>query len=171
MTDTLLAVFTGVLAFAVVMQSVFLFLMFRGIRRVSSDVLPQIQKLTEKTEEALTAINDIAETIRPVTRNLADSTAIVHNRVVEIDGFLEEIMEKSRREIIVIEDTLHDVTRRLRDAVYMLIDGVVLPVSRINALARGISAAAGVLFRRRGKEKSGKPASTSAVSDNNTIHF
>ena len=168
--NTLLAVFAGILAFAVLMQNVFFVLTFLGLRRLRKDVLPQIQKITEKTEKTFEAITDLAENVKPVTRDLADSALIVRNRVVKVDGFIEEVMEKSRLEISELEDALHDVTKRIRLAVYMLTDGVIVPVSRINAITKAVRTAAGVLFRRRGKEKSGAPSS-SAASGNDAFHF
>jgi len=149
MTNTLLAVFTGILAFAVLAQSVLLFLAFLGFRKLSRDLLPQVQKLAEKTEETLAEVKDIAEKISPVARKLADSADVIHSRVVDVDGFLGELIETSRREIAVIEDTLHVVTRRFRDSVNTLSNTVIMPINRVNALTKAARVAVGVLFRRR----------------------
>jgi len=170
MTDTLLAVFTGVLAIAILMQSILLLFMLLNLRRLGKELLSQIQKLTEKTEATLEAITDVAENIRPVARKLADSAEIIHGRVVDIDGFLGEIMEKSRREIAGIEDALHDATHKIRHAIGILSDSIIMPVTRISALTKAVRAAAGVLFRRRKKEVDAGDASTDGSKDD-TIHF
>jgi len=148
MTNTLLAVFTGILALAVLAQSIVLFLAFLGFRKLSRDLLPQVQKLAEKTEETLAEIKDIAESISPVARKLADSAEVIHGRVVDVDGFLGDFLETSRREIAGIEDTLHVVTRRFRDSINILSDTIIMPINRINALTKAARVAAGVLFRR-----------------------
>ena len=148
MTNTLLAVFTGILAFAVLAQSVLFFLAFLGFRKLSKDLLPQVQRLSDKTEETLVEIKDIAKNISPVARKLADSAEIIHGRVVDVDGFLGEFMEISRREIAGIEDTLHIVTRRFRDSVNILSDTIIMPITRINALTKAVQVATGVFFRR-----------------------
>ncbi|MCL2877373.1 MAG: hypothetical protein FWF13_01180 [Acidobacteria bacterium] len=168
MTDTMLAVFTGILTFAILMQSILFLLTFLSLRRLTKDLLPQIQKLTEKTEATLSAIVDIAENIRPVARKLADSADVIHTRVAEVDGFLEEILEMSRRKITGIEDAIQDVTRRIQAAVNILSDNIITPIIRINALAKAVRVAAGVLFRRR--EKKDADAS-SADSDDDTVYF
>ena len=168
MTDTLLAVFIGILTFAILMQSVLLLLTFLNLRKLTKDMLSQIQKLMEKTEAALATISDIAENIRPVAQKLAGSADIIHDRVVEVDGFLEEILKKSRREIAGIEDTLHDATQRIRDTINILSDNILLPVSRINAMTKAIRVAAGVLFRRRPKKDAD---ASSAGSNDDTIFF
>jgi methyl-accepting chemotaxis protein len=170
MTDTLLAVFTGLLAFAILMQSVLFLLTFLNLRRLIADLLPQIQELAEKIEATLAAVSDIAENIRPVARKLADSAEIIHNRVVEADGFLGEIMETSRREIAGIEDALHDVTQRIQNVINILSDGIFMPINRVNAMTKAVRVALGVLFRRREKEKTDANAS-SADSKDDTIFF
>ena len=170
MTDTLLAVFTGVLTLAVLMQSLLFLLTFLNFRKLAKDLLPQIKKLTEKTETTLAVITDIAENIRPVAKKLADSAEIIHDRVVEIDDFLGDITEKSRREIAEIEDILHDVTQKFRNAINILSDNIIMPLARINAMTKAVRVATGVLFKRRKKEKTGAPES-SAASNDDTIFF
>jgi len=167
MTDTLLVVFTGVLTLAILMQSVLLLLTFLNLRKLGKDMLPKVQKLTEKTDATLAAITDIAENIRPVARKLNDSADVIYDCVVEMDDFLGEILEKSRREITEIEDAMHDVTRRVRDSVDALSDNILMPVNRINALAKAVRVAFGVLFRRREKEK----PDADTDSDDDTIYF
>jgi len=171
MTDTLLAVFTGVLTLAVLMQSFLFLLVFLSFRRLTKDLLPQIKKLTEKAEATLAVITDIAENIKPVARKMADSAEIIHDRVVDINGFLGEITEKSRREVAEIEDLLHDVTQRFRNAINILSDNIIMPIARINALTKAVRVATGVLFKRRKKEKTGTPEESSAASNDDTIFF
>ena len=172
MSNTLLAVFTGVLAFAVLMQSVLLLMVFLNLRKLIKDLLPKVQKLMEKTEATLVSITDIAERIRPVAYKLAESAEVIHDRVVDVDGFVGEIVEISRREIAEIEDTLHDVTTRMRDAINTLSDNIIMPVSRINALTKAVRVALGVLFRRRVKEKENENEDVSSVeSKDDTIFF
>ena len=170
MTDTLLAVFTGILAFAVLMQSALFLLTFLSLRRLSKDLLPQIQKLTEKTEETLSVITEMAEGIKPVAGKLAGSAEIIHDRVVEVDGFLGEIMEKSRREIAGIEDAFGEVSQRIRGTIDTLSNNILMPVNRITALTKAVGVAVGVLLRRREKEKTDAEVS-SAGSGDGTIYF
>jgi hypothetical protein len=165
MSNTLLVVFTGILALAILMQSLLFLLTYLNLRRLSKDLLPHIQKLTKKTETTLAVITDIAENIRPVAQNLAESAEIMHNRVVDVDGFLGEFVEKSRREIAGIEDLLHEVTQRFRGAVDVISDNVLMPINRINALTKAVRVAVGVLFRRREK------TDVSESSNDDTIFF
>ena len=171
MTNTLLAVFTGILAFAVLMQSVLFLLTFLNIRKLAREMIPQVLKLSEKMEEALAEIRCITESIGPVARKLAESAEIIHGRVVDVDGLLGEIIEKSRREIANMEELLNGVTRRIRDSINTLGDNILMPVRRINALTKALGAAARTLFRRREKEKEDEGSSDDISVDDNTVYF
>jgi len=171
MTNTLLAVFTGILAFAVLMQSVLFLLTFLNIRKLAREMIPQVLKLTEKMEETLAEIGGITESIGPVARKLAESAEIIHGRVVDVDGLLGEVIEKSRREIADIEDMLNAVTRRIRDSMNTLGGNILMPVHRINALVKGLRVAAGTLFSRHEKEKADEGASDDVFTDDDTVYF
>jgi methyl-accepting chemotaxis protein len=151
MHDTFLVIFIGILAVAVLMQTVLLLRTFLYVRKMSESLLPTIHKVAKKAEIALEKVSEIADNIKPAAQKIADSADIVHNRVVEIDDFLGEVVEKSRQEIAEIQDTLHEVTQRAQEAVGTLSDNVLLPINRINALTRAVKVAAGVFFHRRGK--------------------
>ena len=149
MTDTLLVVFTGVLALAALTQCAVLIAALLNLQKLTKDLLPQIQKLIEKTDAVFTDIGDITEGIKPAAHKLASSAEIIHSRVVDVDGFVGEVVEKSRREIAEIGDTVHNVTRRTLDAIDLLNENVLMPVNRINAFAKAVRVGVGVLFRRR----------------------
>jgi hypothetical protein len=149
MSEALLAVFTGILALAVLMQSVVLFLAFRHFRKLAENVLPGVKKVAEQAETALEKVSEIADTVKPAAQKLAASATAVHDRVVEIDGFLGEVVENSRREIVAIQETIHVVTERTQEAVNALSDNVLMPITRVNALTQALKVAASVFFRRR----------------------
>ena len=154
MHDTSMTIFIGILALAVLMQSVLLLLVFLYVRKAGESLLPAIRKISEKAETVLEKVSAIADDIRPITRTMADSADIVHGRITEIDGFLGEVMEKSRQEIVDIQETLHDITQHTREAINTLSDNVLMPINRINAITKAVKAAANVFFHRRDKTAS-----------------
>ena len=165
MHDTSITVFIGILAFAVLLQSVLLLLVFLYVRKVGENLLPTIRKISEKTETVLEKVSVIADDIRPITQTMSESADIVHGRIVEIDGFLGEVMEKSRQEIVGIQETLHDITQHTREAIKTLSDNVLMPITRINAITQAVKVAANVFFHRRDK------TSSSASQQDDTVYF
>ena len=111
MDNTLLMVFTGILAVVVVIQTILFFGMYRAIRHMSvavdgmgKDLLGYIQVVSAKVDEGVRAIKDIAEGLKPIRDKLEDTTDIIRNRVTELDGFLAEIANTARLEILRIQD-------------------------------------------------------------------
>jgi len=154
--DQLLLVFTGVLAFAVFLQTVVFLLIYRSIRQLTAkmdslgiDVLRNIEVVSDKVSDGLVAIKDVAEDLKPISEKLADTAEIVHHRVKEVDVFLAEAAGTARLEILRIQETLHDASRRARETIDMVRDSILGPLNEINAFTRAIRAAVDVLFRRR----------------------
>jgi hypothetical protein len=163
MHDTLLMIFTGVLAAAVLIQGIVFFLIYKSIRNLTvrmdilgNDLLRNAEVVTEKVNEGLTVIRDVARDLKPITEKLADATDIVHKRVIDIDGFLEEITGSARLEILRVQETFHDASCRIQETIDILRNSIVAPINEINAISRAIRVAIDVLFRRRkGRSEAG----------------
>lgn len=154
--ETLLAIFTGVLAFAVLVQSFLFFGIYRSVRRMtvwmdsmSKDLLRDISAISSKTEECLITIKGIADNLKPITDRLASTTEIVHRRVVDLDAFLSEATNTARLEILRVQDTIQGATRRADETVEILQNTILAPIQEINAITRGIRAGLNMLFRGR----------------------
>jgi hypothetical protein len=149
-------IFTGVLALAVLIQSVVFLLIYKTIRQLTArmdvlgkDLLRNVETVSEKVNDGLAVVKGLALDLKPVTERLADTTEIVHKRVKEIDSFLEEITGTARLEMLRVQETFHDVSRRIQDTIDILRNSIVAPLSEINAISRAIRVAVDVLFRRR----------------------
>ena len=166
-TNSLLMVFTGVLAFAILLQSLLFFGMYRSIRRISeridewgTDLLKNLSVISSKVEEGLTTVKSAADNLKPITQNLVGTTQIVHKRVVELDNFLGEATRVARMEIARIQDTIEFATQKTEETVEIIQNTVLTPINEISAIARAIRVGADALFRRRRK-----PSNTSAQDD------
>jgi hypothetical protein len=156
MHDTLLMIFTGVLAVAVLVQGIVLFFIYRSIRQLAirmdslgNDLLRNAEVVTEKVNEGLTVIKDVAQDLKPISEKLADTTEIVHKRVKDIDGLLAEITSSARLEILRVQETFHDASCRIQETIDILRNSIVAPLNEINAISRAIRVAIDVLFGRR----------------------
>ena len=156
MQDTLLLVFTGVLAFAVLLQTLLFYGIFKSIRRTTAtldnlgkDLLRNAEVISSKLEESLATIKNTAESLKPVTQNLVNTTRIVHDRVVDIDNFLGEIVDNARLEIARVQDTIRLASARAEEAIEIVKNSVLAPVNEVGAIVRAIRVSLDVLFRRR----------------------
>jgi len=156
MDQTLLMVFTGILAIAVLLQSFLFFLMYRSIHKMSiwmdstgRDLLRNIEAVSAKVEEGLTTIKSMADGLKPIKEKLAESTDIVHRRITELDIFLADATKTAQLEILRVQDTIHTATRRAQETMDLLHDSILAPLSEISAISRAVRVGLDVLFRRR----------------------
>jgi len=156
MEDTLLMVFTGVLAVAVLLQAVLFFGIYLSIRRITAkmdglgkDLLKNVEAMSAKVDEGLACIKGISDSLKPITDNLTNTTEMVHKRVVELDAFAVETIKTAQLEILRIQDTVQMVTNRARETIELLHAGIQTPINEINAISRALRVGWDILFRRR----------------------
>lgn len=166
MQDTLLTIFTGVLALAVLLQSLMFFGIYKCIRQMKAwmesmgkDLLHNTTAISSKADEALTAVKDLGDALRPITNSLANTTDIVHKRVVALDAFLSEATQAAQLEVFRIQKTIQSATQRAEEALDILHNSVLAPVNEINAISRALRVGFNMLFRGR------KGTSRSSVHD------
>jgi hypothetical protein len=167
MHDNLLMIFTGILAVAVLVQTIVIVFIQKSISQLNirmdslgHDLLRNVEVVSEKVSEGLTAVRSVADDLKPITQKLASTVEIVHHRVKEADAFLAEATSTARLEILRIQDTIHDASRQAQETIDLLRNGILAPLSEINAIARAIRVAVDVLFRRRRA-----PSETSALDE------
>ena len=167
MHDTLLVVFTGILAFAVLAQSILFFLLYKRISQLMAqidglgkDLLRHVGRVSAKIEDTLATITSVAEVVKPIVQKLNESADIVHGRILELNDFLGEVTDKARFEIAELQDSVHNAVQRTQEAIGILRDNLLGPIHQINAVTRAIRAAMDMLFRKRKK-----PSSQSSIED------
>jgi hypothetical protein len=167
MHDTLLMIFTGVLAVAVLMQSLLFFGIYRSVRKMTvwmdslgKDLLRNVEAVSAKVDDGLTTIKGIAEGLKPIAEKLTDATEIVYKRIAELDNFLAEATSTARLEILRIQDTIQIASRRTQETIDLLLKNILAPLNELSAITRAIRIGLDVLFRRRKN-----PSDTSAQDE------
>lgn len=156
MQDILLTVFTGILAVAVLLQTLLFFGIYRSIRQMndwlgawSRDMLQHAQSVSSRVEEGVATLKNTAESLKPITQNLVHATQIVHSRVVELDQFIGETTRTAQLEFMRIQDTFQLAMRRAEQAIETLRDSILAPINEASAVVRAVRTGVDVLFRRR----------------------
>ena len=156
MHDTLLTIFTGVLAAAVLMQTLLFFGMYLSIRKMTGwmeglgkDLLRNIEIVSAKVDEGLKTIKGIADGLKPIQEKVTATTDIVFRRVTELDAFLAEATSTARLEILRVQDTIESATQKAEQTLELLQNSIMVPINEISAISRGIRVGLDVLFRRR----------------------
>jgi len=116
---------------------------------LGKDLFRNIESLSSKVDESLNAIKGIAQGLKPIQDNLTVTTAIIHNRVVDIDAFLGEVTGIARTEILRIQDAIDAASSRAQETMELLHNSILTPLNEINAFARAIRIGIDILFRKR----------------------
>jgi methyl-accepting chemotaxis protein len=156
MHDTLLMVFTGILAFAVAIQTLLFFGIYKTIRQMSSyldslgkDLLKNVGIVSAKVDEGVAAIKSVTDGLKPIQAKLVDSTELIHQRILEVDSFLAETTETARQEIRRIQDGIQSAVQKAQQTLELVHKSLLAPLNEISAVTRAIRVAMDVLFRRR----------------------
>ena len=159
--NTLLMIFTGVLAIAVVLQTVIFFLISKSLRQLTvrmdglgKDLLGYAEVVTAKVNEGMVAVKNVAQDLKSITESLTDTAGIVNRRVKDADAFLAETTSLARQEILRIQDVIENATQRAEETLDVLQNKILAPLNEFNAISRAIRVAADVLFRQ-GRRPSG----------------
>ncbi|NLT65184.1 MAG: hypothetical protein GXX84_01110 [Acidobacteria bacterium] len=160
MQETILIVFTGILAIAVLIQTILFFGMYRAIRQMtvwmdgmSKDLLRNVELVSSRVEEAVTAIRSVADGIKPIQEKLTVTSDLVSRRAADLDDFLAEATATARREMRHIQDTVHLATTKVEQTIELVHSSILAPLNEASAITRAVRVGLDVLFRR-GKNRS-----------------
>ncbi|HYK92316.1 MAG TPA: hypothetical protein VE398_26380 [Acidobacteriota bacterium] len=152
----LLEIFTGVVAVSLLVQSLAFFGIYRSVRNlasrieaVSGSLVKNVDALSEKVNQLLATITGMAAGVRSLQENLTSTSAIVHKRVAELDSFVAEVTDTARLQVLRIQDVVDTASRRVEATLDVLQDGVLAPITEVNAIIRGVKVALDILLRKR----------------------
>ena len=154
--QTLLTIFTAIVAVALLLQSLAFMGIYRSIRnlssrldRLSTDFMKSVNALSGQVEEALASIKAAAEKVQALQESISLTNAVVLKQVVNLDSFLQEITDAARLQILRVQDIVDTASRKVENAFESLHHGALAPVHEVNAIVRGIRVGLDVLLRRR----------------------
>ena len=162
--DTLLLVFTGIVAVSLLLQSLALVGIHRSIRSLASrievvslNLVKNVDALSEKVDQLLAIIKGMADGMHSLQENLISTSTIVQKRVAELDSFLAEITDAARLQVVRIQNVVDTTARRVEETIDVFQNSILAPVTEVNAIVRGIKVGLDVLLRKRKSPSSSPP--------------
>jgi len=150
-----LTIFTGVVALALLLQSLAFIGLYRSVRNLSArvdamskDLMRDVSALTEEVSQALATIKSVAEGVQALKEKISSTSDIIHKRVVDVDSFLRQLTDAGRLEIARIQDVVDTASRQIEDTLELLHRSVVIPVKEVTAIILGVKAGLNFLLRR-----------------------
>src|SRR5687768_16773650 len=155
-TETVLTVFTGIVAAALLIQSIAFWKIATSVRSMVQKIDALSEDLQRKLGTVTTGVTDLVVTIKPVIETIQTiqqrfvvSSDVIHKRVLELDAFLEEFTDSARAQMERFQDLADGTTKKFEETVDTLQRKVLAPVTEITAILRGLKTGLDFFFRGR----------------------
>jgi hypothetical protein len=160
--ETWLTVFTGVIALALLLQSLAFIGLYRSVRSlsarvdvISKDLMKTVGALTADVSQAVATIKSVAEGVQSLKEKIAATSDVIHKRVSDMDSFLRDLTDAARLEVARIQDAVDTASRQIEDTFDVLHRSVLVPIREVTAVVRGFRAGLDFLLRKPPKSPSG----------------
>ena len=146
--ETWLTVFTGVVALALLLQSLAFVGLYRAVRNLSARV-DVLSKNVMRDVNALTGdVSQVLATIKSVVEGIQSTSDIIRKRVIEVDFFIRQLTDTARLEVARIQDAVDTASREIEDTFELLHRSVIVPVREVTAIIRGLKTGLDFFLRR-----------------------
>lgn len=146
--ETWLTVFTGVVALALLLQSLAFVGLYLTVRNLSARV-DVLSKNVMRDVNALTGdVSQVLATIKSVVEGIQSTSDIIRKRVIEVDFFIRQLTDTARLEVARIQDAVDTASREIEDTFELLHRSVIVPVREVTAIIRGLKTGLDFFLRR-----------------------
>ena len=152
-------IFTGVVTFAVVLQTVVLLALLVAAKVAQKKAFEQIEQVREEIRPLLKASNNLMETVEDMTPRLRAITVNVHtiserlrDQVDHIDTVVTDVTGKTRRQVSRIDTVVTDTLDAIAHGTRVVQDNVMAPLRQVGGWMTAIRA--GMDMFRTGERRS-----------------
>lgn len=151
--DQTLTVVLILIAVAILMQAgamVGIWLAIKKIPGQIESVRTEVkQRLDPLVQSATELLNESREPVRTITGNLAEISRLLRERSSNVDAALAELVDKSRLQIVRVDQMLSGVVEKVEDTAETVHRQVLVPIREVSAVIKGIRTGLEFLFSRR----------------------
>lgn len=150
--ETILLIFTILVAIALLIQAIAVFLIYRKVAALTETVdrliKQRIASILAAANELVVSFKPIVENIKVINNNLTSISAIARERVSEVGQFVGETTDTARLQVAKIDDLISNTTSRFDEVAGLLQRGIMTPIIEISALVKGVRAGFDFLISR-----------------------
>ncbi|MEE2821627.1 MAG: hypothetical protein VYA53_01455 [Acidobacteriota bacterium] len=154
--ESLLIVFVGVSAVALVCQSLSIWQTSRSITQMIQKLEHQSDKIGESAQDVLLRVQGVVDQIAPLgeiaetLKTRIDSVSeMVAERAQDIDQFVQEITEVSRGQVSKVNSIVDDTVQKFEQTAEMVQEDVLKPTMEISSLLKGLKTGISYLLNKK----------------------
>ena len=136
--STVFLVFTGVVTFAVVLQTVILVVFAVTAKATQAKIMEQAERLqsevhtiVESTANLMETLDDLTPRIRAITENVQNATETLRQQVDHIDGVVTDVTGKTRHQVSRIDSMVTDTLDGIARGTRTIQDNIMAPLRQI----------------------------------------
>lgn len=153
--STVFLVFTGLVTFAVVLQTLMLVAAVVGAKAAQRKAMEQVELLREELRPTLDGlknlmdtVDDMAPRIRAITANVHTVTERIRGQVDNIDTVVDDVTGKTRRQVSRIDTMITDTLDAIAHGTRVVQDNVMAPLRQVGGWMTAIKAGMDMLRPR-----------------------
>ena len=145
--STVFLVFTGVVTFAVVLQTIVLVVFAVAAKAAQAKIMEQADRLqsevhtiVESSANIMETLDDLTPRMRAITENVQKATDTLRNQVNHIDGVVTDVTGKTRHQVSRIDSMVTDTLDGIARGTRTIQDNIMAPLRQIGGWMNTIRA-------------------------------
>ena len=155
-TETLLYIFAGVIAAAMLLQAVSIWRAYRAVQDLAGHVQSKVDHLEVQTQRVMAQINEVATGLEPLAALSKDIQQQVDalqqrfdQRTQDIDSLVEELLMVGRKQAVKVDQVVSDTVDKFEETTSVIQQDILRPVIEISSFVKGLRTGFDYLFSRR----------------------
>jgi methyl-accepting chemotaxis protein len=152
--ETLLVVFVGFSALALVIQSFAMWRAFNAWRDTvqhlntqSENIRRDIQEITHQLRQTSESLRPLGQTVEELNAHFQETGQLMRTRVEDLDQFIQELMQIGREQALKFDYVVTDTVQKFEQTTDMIKRDVVRPALQVSSFIKGIGTGLAFLFR------------------------
>lgn len=154
-------IFTGVVTFAVILQTVILFAVFVAAKQSERRVMELVDRLRQDLAPTLNAakdvmllIDEVSPKIKAITNNVHTASERLRGQVNNIDILIAEITGRTRQQVVRIDGMVTETIDGISRGTRIIQDNVLAPIRQIGGWLNTVRAAFDMFTRGEKRSRS-----------------
>ncbi|MHB1674284.1 MAG: hypothetical protein ACYCSP_08550 [Acidobacteriaceae bacterium] len=150
--STVFLVFTGVVTFAVVLQTIILIVFAVAAKAAQAKIMEQADRLqaevhtiVESTAGLMETLDDLTPRVRAITENVQKASVVLRQQVDHIDGVVTDITGKTRHQVSRVDGMVTDTLDVIARGTRTIQDNIMAPLRQIGGWMNTIRTALDLL--------------------------